>query len=246
MLFRVGRTFAVVACVSVVAIEFAAAADMPYVTSPPPAALPPSWAGFYLGGQVGDGADSVRWRNLGGSAFFSPLNSVTRDRGSGVIGGGQLGYNFQYNRLVFGIEGSASAADFDRSFASPYFPATDVWSSRLTWLTTVTGRIGYGFDNWLPYVKGGFAAGNVETSIQTNPFGVISQGSAVHTGWTLGGGVEFKIAPQFSLGLEFMHTDLGRSNDINGPQIVPGAPESYGVGLRSNSIMARFNYLFGR
>ena len=198
MLFRVGRTFAVVACVSVVAIEFAAAADMPYVTSPPPAALPPSWAGFYLGGQVGDGADSVRWRNLGGSAFFSPLNSVTRDRGSGVIGGGQLGYNFQYNRLVFGIEGSASAADFDRSFASPYFPATDVWSSRLTWLTTVTGRVGYGFDSWLPYIKGGFAAGNVETSIQTNPFGVSSHGSAVHSGWTLGGGVEFKVAPQFA------------------------------------------------
>ena len=70
MLFRVGRTFAVAACVSVVAIEFAAAADMPYVTNPPPAALPPSWAGFYLGGQVGYGMDSVRWRNLGASAFF--------------------------------------------------------------------------------------------------------------------------------------------------------------------------------
>jgi len=210
MLFRVGRTFAVVVCAGAVAIEFAAAADIPYVQSPAPAYVPPtpSWAGFYLGGQ--------------------------------------LGYNFQYNRLVFGIEGSVSAADFDRSFASPYFPATDVWSSRLTWLTTVTGRVGYGFDNWLPYVKGGFAAGNVETSIQTNPFGVISQGSAVHSGWTLGGGVEFKVAPQFSLGVEFMHTDLGRSTDINGPQIVPGAPESYGVGLRSNSIMARFNYLFGR
>src|SRR5262249_14826698 len=79
---------------------------------------------------------------------------------------------------------------------------------------TVTGRVGYGFDPWLRYVKGGFAAGNVETSIQTNPFGVMSQGSAVHSGWTLGGGVEFKVAPQFSLGLEFMHTDLGRSNDI--------------------------------
>ncbi|HET9244393.1 MAG TPA: hypothetical protein VFO15_01195, partial [Xanthobacteraceae bacterium] len=120
---------------SVAAIEFAAAADMPYVQSPVPAYVPPSWAGFYLGGQVGYGTDSVRWRNLGASAFFSPLNSVTRDRGSGVIGGGQLGYNFQYNRLVFGIEGSVSAADFDRSFASPYFPATDVWSSKLTWLT---------------------------------------------------------------------------------------------------------------
>jgi len=140
MLFRVGRTFAVVFCVGVAAIEFAAAADLPYLQASAPAYVPPSWAGFYLGGQVGYGMDSVRWRNLGASAFFSPPNSLTLDRGSGVIGGGQLGYNFQYNRLVFGIEGSVSAADFDRSFASPYFPATDVWSSRLTWLTTVTGR----------------------------------------------------------------------------------------------------------
>src|SRR5262245_35877013 len=53
MLFRVGRTFAVVVCVSVVAIEFAAAADMPYVTSPAPAALPPSWAGLCLCWHVG-------------------------------------------------------------------------------------------------------------------------------------------------------------------------------------------------
>jgi outer membrane immunogenic protein len=133
MLFRVGRTFAVVFCVGVVAIEFAAAADLPYLPGPAPAYVPPSWAGFYLGGQVGYGMDSVRWRNLGASAFFSPPNSVTLDRGSGVIGGGQLGYNFQYNRLVLGIEGSVSAADFDRSFASPYFPATDVWSSRSPW-----------------------------------------------------------------------------------------------------------------
>ena len=61
-----------------------------------------------VGGQVGYGTDSVRWRNLGASTFFSPLNSGTRDSGSGVIGGGQLGYNFQYNRLVFGIEADGS------------------------------------------------------------------------------------------------------------------------------------------
>src|SRR5260370_25699083 len=145
--------------------------------------------------------DSVRWRNWGASAFFSPPNSVTLDRGSGVIGGGQLGYNFQYNRLVLGIEGSVSAADFDRSFASPYFPATDVWSSRLTWLTTATGRVGYGFDNWLPYVKGGFPAGNVETSIQTNPFGVISQGSAGALRVQLGGVAACQIGPPFSPGV---------------------------------------------
>src|SRR5260370_41794800 len=99
--------------------------------------------------------DSVRWRNLGAAAFFSPPNSVTLDRGSGVIGGGQLGYNFQYNRLGFGIEGSVSAADFDRTFASPSFPATDVWSSRLTWLPPVAGPAFYGFPNSPAYVQAG-------------------------------------------------------------------------------------------
>ena len=249
MLFRVGRTFVVVACMSAAAVELAVAADIPYVRSPPPVDVPASWAGFYLGGNVGYGGDSVRWRNLGASAYFSPLNSSTRDSGSGVIGGGQLGYNFQYNRLVFGIEASGSAADFDRSFASPFFPATDVWSSKLTWLTTVTGRVGYGFDTWLPYIKGGFAAGNVETAIRDNAFGVLAQGSAVHTGWTVGGGVEVKLTRRISLGLEFMHTDLGRGNDINGSVaagFVPVTPENYGVGLRSDSITARFNYLLGQ
>src|SRR5204863_9573066 len=124
MLFRVARCVLMVGCVSVEAIGLAAAADLPYpVKAPPLAPVPPpsSWAGFYLGGQIGYGEDAVRWRNLGGSAAFSPLDSLTRDRGSGVIGGGQLGYNFQVNRLVFGVEGSVSAASFDRSFASPYF-----------------------------------------------------------------------------------------------------------------------------
>jgi len=249
MLFRVARCVLLSPCVSFAAIGLAAAADLPYpVKAPPPApvlvAPPDSWAGFYLGGQVGYGEDAVRWHNLGGSAAFSPLDSVTRDRGNGVIGGGQLGYNFQVNRLVFGVEGSVSAANFDRSFASPYFPATDTWSSKLTWLGTVTGRVGYGFDSWMPYVKGGFAAGGIDTTIQSTALGATAQGSSVHTGWTVGGGVEVKVTPRVSLGLEFMHTELGRKTDITSSSI--GTPENYGVGMRTNSLMARFNYLFGR
>jgi outer membrane immunogenic protein len=251
MLFRVGRGLIpgliLMGCLSSAAAAVAHAADMPYpVKGPPLIEVPRGWAGLYIGGQVGYGADAVRWRNIGMSALFSPPNSLTRDVGGGVIGGGQVGYNFQFNRIVLGIEGSLSAADFDRSFASPYFPATDVWSSKLTWLTTATGRIGYSLDSWLPYIKGGFAAGNVETSIASNAVGVFSQSSAVHSGWTVGGGVEVKVAPKFSLGLEFMHTDLGRRNDINGPQPGTGTVESYGVAVRSNSFMARLNYLFGR
>jgi outer membrane immunogenic protein len=77
---------------------------------------------------------------------------------------------------------------------------------------------------------------------------VISQSSAVHYGWTLGAGVDFKVTRNVTLGLEFMHTDLGRRTDINAVPIgaPPGAAaETYGVGVRSNSIMARFNYMFG-
>jgi outer membrane immunogenic protein len=248
MLFHAGRSFVnsliVITCVSFPHAERAAAADVPYpVKGPVVAAVPPSWAGFYVGAQVGYGMDSVGWRNLGTSAFFSPIDSLTRDRGDGVVGGGQVGYNFQFNRIVFGLEGSISAADLDRSFASPYFPATDIWSSKITWLSTVTGRIGYGFDTWLPYIKGGLAVANIDTSIQNTSVGAFSQSSAVHSGWALGGGVEFKIAPKFSLGLEFMHTDLGRSNDLNGASTI-GTPENYGGAARSNSFMARLNYYF--
>jgi outer membrane immunogenic protein len=251
MLFRVGRgsipSLIVAGYLSSVPAQTVRAADVPYpVKGPARFEATESWAGFYLGGQVGYGTDAVGWRNLGTSALFSPPNSRTRDDGGGIIGGGQLGYNFQINRIVLGIEGTLSAADFDRSFASPYFPGTDVWSSKLTWLTTATGRVGYSLDGWLPYVKGGFAAGNLETAAANNAVGAFSQSSAVHSGWTLGAGVEVKIAPKFSLGLEFMHTDLGRKNDINSSQPGTGTIESYGVSARSNSFMARLNYLFGR
>src|SRR5437764_657078 len=134
---RSSRLTLLIACIIAGASQVASAADTAYpVKSPPPVDVFPSWAGFYLGGQLGYGRDSLRWHNLGPSAFFSPLDSRTRDRGSGIIGGAQAGYNFQYNRLVVGVEGSISAADLDRSFASPYFPATDVWSSKISWLNT--------------------------------------------------------------------------------------------------------------
>ena len=70
MLFHVGRTFVIAACMSAAAVELAMAADIPYARNPAPVDLPPSWAGFYLGGQVGYGSDTVRWRNLGVSTFF--------------------------------------------------------------------------------------------------------------------------------------------------------------------------------
>ena len=68
MLFCAGRIVIVSACVGLGAVQLAAAADIPYpVKSPPPTNVPDSWTGFYLGGQIGYGMDSVGWRNLGAS-----------------------------------------------------------------------------------------------------------------------------------------------------------------------------------
>ena len=122
MVLRVDRYFfhlLATACLSAAITQDVRAADVAYpLKSAPLIQIPQSWAGLYVGGQLGYGTDAVGWRNLGVSSLFSPPNSLTRDRGGGAVGGGQVGYNFQFNRLVLGVEGSVSAADFDRSFTT--------------------------------------------------------------------------------------------------------------------------------
>jgi hypothetical protein len=91
MLFRAGRNLIrgliLIACVGLPSTEDAAAADIPYpVKAPAVVDVPPSWDGFYLGGQVGYGMDSVGWRNLGSSAF-NPLGGLANYYRNNVIGG---------------------------------------------------------------------------------------------------------------------------------------------------------------
>jgi hypothetical protein len=73
---------------------------------------------------------------------------------TGAIGGVFGGYNFQRGPLVYGVELSVAASNLKRSEASPIFPAIDVYTSKLDWLTTATARAGYAFGNWLVYAKG--------------------------------------------------------------------------------------------
>jgi hypothetical protein len=78
---------------------------------------------------------------------------------TGGLGGGQLGFNYQVANWVFGIEGDYSWADIkgDESSVSPLITTHTISNSKLTWLATATGRVGYAWNNWLPYVKGGAA-----------------------------------------------------------------------------------------
>lgn len=196
----------------------------------------PDWAGFYLRTSPGGGSGGSPWINSGAvSAFSSPGATTPAVNDS-------FGYNFQAGNFVFGLEGSLAAANFDGKFTAPYLPAGGAWSPNMNWLGTVTGRFGLSFGQWLPYVKGGFAAADVGSPLQDGVAG-FSQSSSEHAGWTAGVGFEYQLSSKWSLGLEYLYTDLGNGspNSLGSG----GSPEVYSTALKSQSLLGRLNYKAG-
>ncbi len=156
-------------------------APQPYTVNQPLNAY--SWAGPYLGGNLG-----YEWGTV--------TNNPTKP--SGLVGGVQGGYNFQNGSWVFGVEGDLEATGADDTFAP--------WKFSNPWFGTVRGRAGYAFNNVLLYGTGGLAFG--ELSGQTFGF------SESHTsaGWTLGAGVEFGVAQNWTAKIEYLFVDLSESN----------------------------------
>lgn len=167
-----------------------------------PAYIPPAplydWTGFYVGINGGYG--------FGRSDFTVPFATGGFDAGGGLVGG-TLGYNYQFNRIVFGLEG-----DMDANFAKGSTPCAGVTcETKSDWLSTLRGRVGYSFGRFMPYVTGGAAFGDIKTSIPT-----VGSASETKTGWTVGGGVEAKIRGPWSAKLEYLYVDLGRGASVGG------------------------------
>jgi outer membrane immunogenic protein len=231
VLVKTACTFLVVACVGVGLSRVADALDLKDFAVPPPAPEKPAWAGFYLKDNSGAGSGGPGWTTFAPSGGFSsgpaaPVNET-------------FGYNFQSGNFVFGLEGAFSAANFDGRFTSPYLPAAGAFAPNMNWLGTVTGRVGYSFGQWLPYVKGGFATADVGTQLQGAPIGAFSQGTQAN-GWTGGVGVEYQFTPKLSLGVEYLYTDLGGSSVGSAP--IGGVPEMYSNALKTQSLLGRLNY----
>lgn len=152
----------------------------PYTVNQPLNAF--SWAGPYLGGNLGYG-------------WGSTTNNPTQP--SSIFGGVQAGYNFQSGPLVYGIEGDIQASAADDTFA-PYKFSNP-------WFGTVRGRIGYAVNNILFYGTGGLAFGGV----RAETFGLSESHTTV--GWTAGVGVEYAFAPNWSAKAEYLYVDLSSS-----------------------------------
>ena len=227
-------------CLSACLMQAAAATEVNVLPAAPSQQQDRDWTGFYLRTAPGAGSGSASWMNPETARGFASPGAVTQPVNE------NFGYNFQSGNFVFGLEGSLAAANFDGRFTSPVFPQTGNWSPNMSWLGTVTGRVGYSFGQWLPYVKAGFATAEVGSPMQGSGVGNFSQTSP-ERGWTAGVGLEYQLSPKWSLGLEYLYTDLGDSSAPNtlGGAPITGSPEVYSTALKTQSLLGRLNYKTG-
>ncbi|WP_041927480.1 outer membrane protein [Methylocystis sp. SC2] len=217
------RAFGVAVATSLAALS-ASAADLPSRMEPPPAYIPPppmlTWTGLYAGLNLGGGwldRDDSRW-------LFSTGASNT----GGVIGGAQIGYNYQFTPLLAaGLE-----TDFQGSGVG------GGWGRSVDWFGTVRGRAGVSILNaqLFLYGTGGFAYGDLRLN-----YGWLGSQVRAGTGWTAGGGLEYAFLPNWSAKVEYLYTDIGANYDpiYIAPFIVETRQRAH-----LNTVRAGVNYRF--
>lgn len=213
------------------AAALAAAAAFAPAAQAADAAMPAAydWSGFYAGVNAG-----VAWNNSTVDNQYTlndmPISSLAHnldDNQAAFTGGGLLGYNYQIDRAVIGVEadinylGFSSETDYERSHVDPMgatWESTNKLSFEGNWFGTLRGRLGYAMDNVLLYGTGGAAYGHMKVrhdyaGSSDDGRGATVDGSVdtVNWGWTIGAGVEYGI-DRWSLGLEYLFVDLGSAN----------------------------------
>lgn len=166
-----------------------------------------NWSGAYIGVEAGYG-----W---GGDSYnYTPASTSVDVHADGFLGGVTAGYNWQHDRFVFGLEGDISYSAMKDSEHSALLEAPcyiEGCTAKVDWFGTGRARVGYAFENFLPYATGGFAVGHVKGSADNGACGFIScDYSDTRWGWTAGAGIEWAMNQQISLKAEYLHVDLGK------------------------------------
>lgn len=226
------------------------AADMPLKA---PAIAPVSvynWSGLYVGGNLGYGWTNADWENLESTppaTFFDYTPGQTFSHSmSGVIGGGQIGYNYQSGPWVFGIEAMVDAASIKGAFSSdtPFGAGDDQFEARIKMLMLFTGRLGYAWNNLLAYGKAGVGVANIRAEVSDDVGAFTGSGSDSHwlTGPTVGVGLEYGITANLSIGVEYDYLYLKSATYQLGDAT---GSYSWDVDVRNvNLVMAKLNYRF--
>lgn len=205
------------------------AADLParMPLKAPIAVAPFSWTGCHLGGHIGGAWSHVSISDPNSAGAFLTTITTSPDQAIGidassVIGGAQVGCDYQFaTNWVIGAAGDYSFANLDGDAADPFFTGkfgTPTLDARSTYLATATARLGYAWDRYLVYAKGGAAWTHNNYSISNlanfNNFGCTffacsATASDSRLGWTVGGGFEWAFANSWSAFAEFDYYDFG-------------------------------------
>ena len=240
------------------------AADLPS-RAPPPVYLPPvpifTWTGIYIGGQIGYAWASGSHNFTGFDPFFGPLGGTflsTSAGGtpSGVIGGANVGYNYQINQWVLGLEGSVDGTSLSNTAVLAFPDGTSLTAhTKADIQGSIRGRLGVAWDRALIYATGGVAFGGFNTDfslfnggaglIGGFPFFANGNVSTTRVGWTVGGGIQYAITNNWSVRAEYRYTNWGnlRSGTL-APFAAPGVFFSGNRHLNQNQVQVGFDYKF--
>ena len=223
------------AALTILGAASASAADLaarPYTKAPPMApAVAYNWSGFYAGVMGGSGgSDRVRV-----DGFVLQSNDL-----KGGFGGGTIGYNWAIpgGNWLWGLEVDAAASDMKYGESGVIATIPYSFEDKIRSFGSVTGRLGVTSGPALFYVKGGYAWADNRISLAVGPIGYTE--SKVHSGWTVGGGVEYMFAPSWSLKGEYMYADYGNSNYLRAFAPTTGVD----LGLTTHTVKGGINYHF--
>jgi outer membrane immunogenic protein len=209
------------------------------------AALTPpvyNWTGLYAGAHMGGSWGTTRATDL---SNFNLTGDVINARTSGIIGGVQVGYNWQANMIVFGVEADFGYLGFRGTAATTQPDVLGSATASGGLYGTFRGRVGVAWDRTLFYLTGGLIVADVGANVN-NPFNRTQPGdpnalvgdemiftgkTGAQLGWTLGGGAEYALDHGWSIKGEYLHFDLGTkqvAGSVTNP-FDPAGPRGFGV-----------------
>ena len=222
-----------------IAVASAQAADLPnrgYAPPPMAAAYAPpafSWTGGYIGLNGGYG-----WGSLGN------IGDITFGEPSGFVLGGTLGYNYQINQFVIGVEGDLNWTNVDstaRTIAlvgAPPLPATVASTASVNWMGTLRARAGFALDRALIFATAGYAGASMDLQFVDLTNAVAGKDSGWRNGWAVGGGIEYAFTRNLSAKTEYLYTSFGSRDLFTGTPYVSRAE------LSMSMVRAGVNYRF--
>lgn len=166
------------------------------------------WSGFYVGANGGWGSSRKCWD------FTTVTGTFIADEGchdaTGGVAGGQVGYRWQSASWVFGVEGQGDWADLNGSNISVLAPVFTN-RSRIEAFGLLTGQLGFAWNNALLYVKGGAAVTKDRFDVRTTVGDTLAATAPDQVRWggTVGVGLEYGFAQNWSAGVEYDHLFMG-------------------------------------